>query len=437
MDVMEAVMEEPIESGAEPIESTEPAITETGKDDPYSSKASREYTNWLKGLRDSGDPISAKFSRLAKENHGQMFALKNELGFKTIEDVRGLKTALDSVIYQDPERGELKGPDAIAALQDQARTYAEIDEKVAAGDPSALETFDDAMKSGIVKMAPAILDMARQMDPEGYAKAVLPHFVEQLRSSDLVGNFNAMVDVLNESPPNWLTPNQKSDWINDKMSRIFKLATGMGGWLNAQAAKAGEMVKGPQAKSNGADPLADREKALNDRERDAHWQKNVIPQRDKYINTKFAELFQPYAKRLNLDRDIQESLKNEFGTRIIAKASQNPNYVAQINRYYAQKTPDAATVYNFGKVEFDKHAKSVMDALVKERYRPFLNGKPRGGQPGNTNAAGKTPPPSSGVQVVSVRPAEGTYDPRGRTENDIYNNIFRLKDGKVVQYRRN
>ena len=62
------------QDGAEQNEGGEGQRTE--RDDPYSSKASREYSQWLKGLRDSGDPQAAKFARLAKDNHGEMFALR-------------------------------------------------------------------------------------------------------------------------------------------------------------------------------------------------------------------------------------------------------------------------------------------------------------------------------------------------------------------------
>src|SRR5271156_3134760 len=98
--------------------------------------------------------------------------------------------------------------------------------------------------------------------------------------------------------------------------------------------------------------------------------------------------------------------------------------MGQIARYRGMKNPDPNTVLNFAKVNFDKHAKTVMESLVNERYKPFLNGKPRGAQPGNTNAAGKGVPPAKGIQYVTTRPAEGTYDPRARSISDIHSKIF-------------
>jgi hypothetical protein len=444
---MVAEVEEVVEGGeGEQGEGSEPQEGAEGHErpepeDPYSSKASREYSQWLKSLREGGDPTAAKYARLAKDNHGAMYALK-QLDPKGLDGVRERYALLDSVIHQGADGTELRGADAIAALQDSAREIAEIDEKIASGNPEALESFDDTMKAGIVKMAPAILDMARTMDPEGYSAAVLPHFVQALANSELVGSFNGLVDTLNEQPPAWLTAEQKQAWSRDQMGKVVALAGKMGAWLNAQWDKAKGLPKpgdAPRATQTGKkDPIADREKALNDRERDTHWQSKIIPQRDRYMDSRFNELFRPFEKRLNLDKTIREGLKQEFGTRVIANASKNPAYAAQIKRFYGMKNPDPNTVFNFGKVEFDKHAKQVLEGLVNERYKPFLNGKPRVAANGNasSNGAGKGPAPKPGVQVTTVRPAEGTFDPRARSVDDIHRGIFRLHNGKVVQLRK-
>ena len=417
----------------EPQAGAERAQTE---ENPYESKAAREFSQWLKAKRDSGDPLDAKFARIAKDAFSGQYTLRQDFE-KGYDGVRELKTLVDSVIHTDPERGELRGPEAIAAMQDTVRDLAEIDQKIAAGDATALDSFDEGMKAGIVKMAPAILDMARQTDPEGYAAAVLPHFVQALAQSDLVKSFNSLVDVLNEAPPSWLTADQKTHWTNDRLQRVVAHAGGMGNWLNAQAEKA----KGAPALGNGQpgvkkDALTERETNLNNRERDDHWQKNVIPERDKYMKNRFDELFRPYAKRLNLDETIISGLRKEFGTRVIGKASENKAYSDQIKRFYGMKKPDGATVSNFAKVHFDKHAKTVMDALVNERYRPYLNGRPRGAQPGNTNAAAKGPSPSVGVQTVTVRPADSSIDfKHPNFPNLRHNNMFPLTNGKIVQLR--
>jgi hypothetical protein len=90
-------------------------------------------------------------------------------------------------------------------------------------------------------------------------------------------------------------------------------------------------------------------------------------------------------------------------------------------------------VLNFTKVNFDKHARTVMESLVNERYKPFLTGRPRTAEPSPTAGRG-APPPARGVQNVSVKPAEGTYDPKARTLDEIHAKIFHLNNGRTVRF---
>jgi len=51
----------------------------------------------------------------------------------------------------------------------------------------------------------------------------------------------------------------------------------------------------------------------------------------------------------------------------------------------------------------------VMDALVNERYKPFLSGKPRTVAPGG-NGSKSAAPPAPGWRVSTVRPADSEID---------------------------
>lgn len=424
------------QDGAEHVEGGEGQRTES--EDPYSSKASREYSQWLKGLRDSGDPQAAKFARLAKDNHGQMFALR-QLEKQGLEGVREKYAILDSVIHSDPERGELHGAEAIAALQDSVREMAEVDELLAAGDPKALDSLGEDFNEGLAKLAPSILDRVRESDPEAYAAAVLPHFVQALASSELVSNFNGLVDVLNQAPPAWLTEEQKTAWAADQQQKVIALAGNMGKWLNAQAANAAKLAKPGEGgdksgarRATGKDSLSDREAQFNQREQEAHWNTNIAPKLDQHASTKFSELFRPYAKRLNLDAPTANALKMEFSKRVAQTAAKDPAYIGQIKRYRGMRNPDPATVLNFTKVNFDKHARTVMESLVNERYKPFLTGRPRTAEPSSTAGRG-APPPAKGVQIVTQKPANIDY--KRTTVDMIHEKTYWTTDGKKVQVR--
>ena len=75
---MEGAVEEIIESSpsGESTESTPQVDTE--KDDPYSSKSSKAYSEWLKAQREAfkDDPNASKFLRLSKDNHARLYQLQ-------------------------------------------------------------------------------------------------------------------------------------------------------------------------------------------------------------------------------------------------------------------------------------------------------------------------------------------------------------------------
>ena len=338
-------------------------------------------------------------------------------------------------LLQSVQHGELTGVEALSALQDEIRGIGDVDARIASGDAEVLNEFDDTMKAGIVKMTPAILDMARQSDPEGYAAAVLPHFVEALRGSPLVQDFNGLIDVLNEAPPKWLTENQKSQWTEDRLQRVMGLAGKMGSWFNAQEKKVGDAKLGAPGAKAGAKPgdAPSELDTLRKEQQAQHWNTNIQPQVDAHAEKKFDEMFKPYDKRLRLDKSARDSLKQSFIQGVVKKAVANPVYKSQMSRYNSKRNPDPRTVTNFAKVEFDKHAKNVLDSIVNERYKPFLNGKP-GPKPG-TPAAPRTSPPGPNVQVVTVRPQN--IDFKNTPRDWIHQKKYRTTDGKIVQVRAN
>ncbi len=439
MEGMEVVADAGVEEGIELESSQEIGEPQEGEqqeqhaesDDPYSSKASREYSQWLKALREekANDPASAKFARLSKDNHARLYQLQ-QMEPRGIDGVRETYALLDSVVH-----GELKGREAVGALQDELRGVQEVDERLFSGDASALkEMGEEFVQQALPKLAGPILEMVRDSNPDAYAAAVLPHFVEALKNSELVSSFNGLVDVLNEAPPSWLTADQKVQWTQDRLQRVMGLAGKMGNWFNAQQAKAGELPKQTALPSTKAGTQPSELDTLRKEQETQHWSTNIDPKLNQHADTKFDEQFRPYAKRLHLDKAATFDLKAAFVQGIIKKATANPAYVSQIQRYHQQKRPDAGTVVNFAKVEFDKHAKTVMDALVNQRYKPFLTGgQKQAATNGNGNGAKNGPPPAVGVQVTTVKPTN--IDWKRTTPDMIHAKTYRTLDGKLYQVR--
>jgi len=428
----EAQKTETPEAGAEKISSV----------DPYSLKASKAYNEALKAWT-TEKPEMAKFARMAKDDHSRLYQL-HQLEPKGLNGVRETYAVMNGL-----QHGEAKGLQALSAIQDEVRAISDTDARLAAGDPAVLDAFGDEFNGGLAKLAPHILDRIRSTAPDAYAEAIFPHLMTALlggeggQPSELVQYLDGMIGVLNEQPPRWLTENQKIQWTEDKMQRIIQSAAGMSTWFQAQQHKlqnAGKEKPVAEGGDKGKEDWQKEREAFEKQRQEEHWKKAIAPQTAKYSDTRFNDLFKPYAHRLKLQTTTVNALKRDFVDRVVKQATQRgPNgepseYMKQIARYRSQRNPDPKAVVNLFKVEFDKYAEGSFKELVKERYGGYLSGKQKPVTPTNTARPVAAPAKAPGIQVVSTRPTENQIDHRRRTTIQIHQDIFPLKNGKVVRY---
>lgn len=449
-----AVLDVDVEVGAEDIEGGAgtgegAAGAEGGEDEGQKQrlspeeqqrKESRDYSKFLKSLKET-NPENKRFINRAQDDHSRLYALQ-QLEPRGIDGVREKYALIESVQFND-----MQGPEAISALQDHARETEQVDQMLAEGDERVWEMFGEEFNAGLAKLAPSLLNRIAEADPEAYSAAILPHFVEALKGSELVQSYNALVDVLSEAPPSYLNPEQKQAFAQEQMRKVMGLAGKMGTWLNAQA----EAAKGKGVTPNGAkqqggqqqrkDPAQDRLAEAERKEQDFHWKTNIAPQTDKHATSKFDELFRPYDKRLRLDATAKGALRQAFVQGVIAKSTAKVNgqdnpYMRQMARYRQSRNPDPANVVNYFKVEFDRHARGVLDGLVKERYGRFLSGAKQ--QATTTQSAGANKGAAKGpvgpnVIISTVKPKN--IDFKNTPLDWLHQRKYRTTDGKIVQVR--
>ena len=119
-----------------------------------------------------------------------------------------------------------------------------------------------------------------------------------------------------------------------------------------------------------------------------------------------------------------------------ANALKNQSYTAQMKRFNSQRSPDAASVVSTFKGEFNRHAKSVLEALIRRDYGQILE---KGRTVVKPNASGNGTKPAvqaeAGVRFVSVKPDRSKIDFQRTPTAWIYADKWRMKDGSTVQYR--
>ena len=415
---------EQVEEGAEQVESAEAGHEAEKPESPYTTKFSREMRAALKAWEQS-NPEAAKFAKQARDNHARMFAL-SQIEPKGIDGIRERYALLDGLT-----RGDFKGADALTAIQEELAGVEEVDNLLAAGDPKAFDALGDDFNAGLAKLAPAYLDRIAKSDPAAFEAAVLPHFVSALSQSELVKDFNALVDVLNAKDDPRFDDATKMKFTIQSLAR-------MGEWLNSLQTKAGQMKAAPVTDNKQSEFEQERTRFEQEKQ-DLHWNTKIAPLASTHENKTFDTLFEPYQRRLKLDAGAKADLLQAFKGGMEKAGKADADYMRQMKIYRGQKNPDPAAVANVVRNAINKHSKVVMEGLIKARYSPFLQARPKTGAV--TPGAGKAQiPPGPNVQVVSVKPDFREIDHRNTplawsTPKKDGSRQYRLMSGKVVLWR--
>lgn len=416
--------------GLEPAEQSSGESTQGQQQTTDPKAADREYSAFLKGLKENGE--SGKHYRRIKDDYSRLQTL-NRLDPKGIDGVRERYSALDGIAY-----GEKKGLDAVSTMQSALAESQTALDAIAQGDVGLL---NEDQQAGIIRMVPDLINRLAETDVDGYTAAVLPHFVEALKGSELVSAYNGLVDALSQKPPAWLKPEQRADWINERLNSVMQHATTMGQWFKAQD----ERVKGLDTGDGKPKPRMDGqpgEKAEPSTTANPQfWKENVYPDTNAHAEQSFDKELRPWADKLakagfRLSDAKKTALAGEFVKDVISEALKNHDYKTQMGRYNRQRTPDGASVKSLFKSEFNKHAGRVLESLIRRDYGQILDKRtaPKPGQQNGTKTAAPIVP-QKGVKVVSVKPQRSEIDFPRTPADWLYQNKWRLRDGSVVQFR--
>jgi hypothetical protein len=413
---------EPVETeGAEPTESTEQEPQQSSEpDSPYTTKFSREMRAALKAW-EAANPDSARFAKQARDNHARLFAL-TQLEPKGIDGVREKYALLDSLAV-----GDSKGIEAVTAMQERLAGVEEVDEMLASGNPKAFDALGPDFDAGLAKLAPAYLDRVKASDPAAYEAAILPHFVSQLAQSDLVREFNALVDVLNA---------QDDPRFDDatKMKFAISQLTKMGQWMNGLAGKVGEIK--PNGQVNTQQSELEQQRTELERERQQiHWDTKIQPPLVQHENKTFESLLAPYQKRLNLDKASIAARMRDFKAALKAAGEADKDYMRQMKIFRNQRNPDPAVVNNFVKNAITNKSKAIMDQIINENYGSFLKGKPQTPVTSIANKGKQAGPVEPNVEIRTVKPPMSEIDHQRTPIEWLAQKKYRLYSGKIIQVR--
>jgi hypothetical protein len=412
---------EPVETeGTEPAESTEQEPQQSNEpDSPYTTKFSREMRAALKAW-EAANPDSARFAKQARDNHARLFAL-TQLEPKGIDGVREKYALLDSLAV-----GDSKGIEAVTAMQERLAGVEEVDEMLASGNPKAFDALGPDFDAGLAKLAPAYLDRVKASDPAAYEAAILPHFAAKLTSSDLLKEYNALIDVLNAVDDPRFDEATKTKFTYAQLTKIGNLINGM--------------IESAQIKPNGQvntqqSELEQQRTELERERQQIHWDTKIQPPLVQHENKTFESLLAPYQKRLNLDNASISARMRDFKNALTEAGKADIGYMRQMRIFRSQKNPDPVAVSNFVKNAITKKAPTIMERIINDNYGSFLKGKPQkpvAAVANNGKPAGSVEP---NVEIRTVKPPMSEIDHQRTPIEWLAQKKYRLYSGKIIQVR--
>lgn len=422
-----AVLEQPLEQQTQDTGEVEQQQVSS---QDQQRQADKEYRDWLKSLKEDGD--AGKYYKRLKSDHERLQELRR-IDPKGLDGVRSRYEALNGIAH-----GDKTGIEAVQSIQEALAESQTMLDALAQGDIAALP---EEHQDGVLRMAPSIIEHLSDTNPDAYAALLTPHFWSAIEASPLAQYYSGMVDALNEKPPEWLKPEQVPQWTMEHLNRITSMVRGMGQWFTELKGKATAEDKGTKQSPFGARQETQQSSQQGNQQ---FWQQSVIPQTNAHAEQVFTQELRPWAEKLaksgiRLSDTKKQALIGEMVQGITALAQKNPNYTAQMKRFSSQRSPDAASVISTFRSEFNRHAKSVLEGLIRRDYGQILEKRPKGvanpNGSGNGNGAAKPAPVQPGVKLVSVKPSRDLIDFPHTPSDWIYQNKWRMKDGSVVQYR--
>ena len=422
METMEAVVEQPVveTQGDGGREEQQQQVSQQDQQ----RQADKEYSNWIKSLKEDGD--AGKYYKRLKSDHERLQELRR-IDPKGLDGVRTRYESLNGIAH-----GDKTGMDAVTSIQEALAESQTMLDAIAQGD---IKSLADDQRDGILRMAPSLLDHLADTTPDAYTALLAPHFWQAIESSPLAGYYSGMIDVLNEKPPAYLTKEQIPQWTIEHVGRIGNMVRGMGQWFTELKARA------DGAQNDGKNTPHREEGAAKPAGNEQFWKTSVHPQTNAHAEQVFTSELRPWIEKLaksgiRLSDTKKQALAQEMISGVQANALKNQSYTAQMKRFNSQRSPDAASVVSTFKGEFNRHAKSVLEALIRRDYGQILE-KGRTVVKPNASSNGTKPAvqAEAGVRFVSVKPDRSLIDFQRTPTDWIYQNKWRMKNGSVVQYR--
>jgi hypothetical protein len=355
-----------VEAGAEP---------EIGKPEPGAEPEELEAdgrkvldVNLKKGIAELAKTDKAAAKAVRDAYFGRQAVLK-ETGAKNLSEaitkIRETKNTIDA----------LGGQEGITEMQNEVADYRKEIEQFANGERGLLEQLDEANPEGLDTAATNALGIIKEKRPAAFDMILLPEIIERLDKA----NFGPSLVRL-------------SKFIQDgKGQEAYDLVAEIGKWY-ADTKKLGEEHASKRVtKDPKADALAARERAADDRDRNAY-ERTIATEVTRLNNRSLARESEPLFRQLKLDGEGRREFINGLQSRVYNAMRLDKTFQRDLRNIIAKGDPQTAAEFNARKFsellpdQFRKHRNALYPNLAKVTpapgTKPGADGKPGAAKPG-------------------------------------------------------
>ncbi len=411
MDDLNAVLDQPVEQTTETVDTSTPVVVDV--QDQTDAQPSTEDFGSYDGRKFGKDfntaitdirknfPQYDKQIQSMRDGYGRYLAV-SELAPKGVTELKGWKTTIDSI----------GGPDGAANLLERMNNFEQLEQKLAAGDPSVFDA--DNLKGAVSQLTPAFVERMAKDSPDEFGQIVAPHFAARLATTGLDKLLSTMYQQAEGNPDLQKNLQEAYAWFQ----------------RNTQS---------PSAPGQGAKPPVDRarqqfetERAEFEKQKSEQFWTGVRTSVDQYQNDAVTKALDPYLKSLNLTDERKARLVENVKTGLARKADADPAYTKSLNAYKQARNPNADSISALVKGKID----SSLDTVVQDEISYIsAAGGTRKTAPAATPGAGtETTTPAGTGGPIRVAEQPKNIDFRRTSDELLFKNHGYTTDGKFVQW---
>lgn len=361
--------------------------------------------------------LKATNAPLAKELNDYVWGYKNlkadiakNFGPEGLKEAIALKATVE----------ELSGADSIEQFREEVRELRGLDQQFINGDPEFIKTAAAKFPEGFKKLAPAMMDMWANSDPDAYDRRMSGIIVATLNQNQFGNNEARAIDFLDMKDPD------KSDPVIQKaIALLSENQKSLAGWDQFAKSK----PKAPEVDPNAAANA--KAKADLDQREAKMFASGVTRDLDVFSGNKItSELAQS-------KKNVPESARPVFDKQVVdavwVKMRAEANFTPKFKALMANK--DHAGVLKFLQSRSDAHYTEAVDQAYKRLYGTAkFAGAPKpkpaaGAKPGAPGA------PKAPAGWVKFNPPPHLIDRKATNERDmVIEKKAVLIDGRKVYW---